>query len=517
MATLVLAVGLVTLPWSHPVSHARPVVASPLLRRWPVVVAAADVATELPPPRPWPVIASAGQYLQVQIFRPLLMNALIAYSIISRHGSGSPTRSQQKKAEYEENGSRITWVGAWVNLFLGVFKAFAGVYGHSTAMIADAGHTFSDLFSDGLTLLSVRMSSLPADVDHPYGHGRFESVGSLAIGTLLMGVGGSFGASAIAALRAPAVAPLGSVALWAAIVSVVSKEALYQATAAVGRRVRSPVLLANAWHHRSDALSSVVAVVGIGGSMIGWRVLDPLAGLLVGLMVAWMGLRISIEALAQLTDTSDYGVMQAAGDAARAVVGVEHVDQVRSRTMGGSSLIDLAIRVDPRLSASSAHRLAEEARLAVLKEVPEVSEVLVHVDTSPHDVSCPLQTSRLAETRPHHVVEEDVAAKLCELPEVIEVSRVDVFYLPAGLAVEAHVRMHEHLTVTELRAVAKTGRQRLLATSPDLTDAAVSLDLSERWDPPEGEGAAALGAALGAEPPEESLECAPAEPPVPTL
>ena len=168
-------------------------------------------------------------------------------------------------------------------------------------------------------------------------------------------------------------------------------------------------------------------------------------------------------------------------------MGVEHVDQVRSRTMGGSSLIDLAIRVDPRLSASSAHRLAEEARLAVLKEVPEVSEVLVHVDTSPHDVSCPLQTSRLAETRPHHVVEEDVAAKLCELPEVIEVSRVQVFYLPAGLAVEAHVRMHEHLTVTELRAVAKTGRQRLLATSPDLTDAAVSLDLSERWAPPEGQ------------------------------
>jgi len=180
--------------------------------------------------------------------------------------------------------------------------------------------------------------------------------------------------------------------------------------------------------------------------------------------------------------------------------------QVRSRAMGGSSLIDLAIRVDPRLSASSAHRLAEEVRLAVLSKVPEhtdkeVSEVLIHVDTAPHDFSCPLQTSVLTTARAHHVVEEDVAQKLTSLPEVLEVSRVEVFYLPAGLAIEAHVRTLEHLTVRELRAVAKAGRQLLLTTSPDLTDAAVSLDLSERWAPPV----------------EAPVEGKPAEPPVPSL
>lgn len=328
IALLSLPLGLV--PLAHnPLYHAQPacrvsfpsiVAHAPAPRRPQSIPQSEDASVTGNP------VARVGRYLHVQLVRPLVVHVLIAYSTILRH---SYKRSVQKKAEFEDNASRITWIGALVNLVLAVFKAFAGVYGHSAAMIADAGHSFSDLFSDGLTLLSVRMSSLPADVDHPYGHGRFESVGSLAIGAILVGVGFSFGATAITALRSPAPASLGRIALWAAALSIVSKEILFQATAAIGRRERSQVLLANAWHHRSDALSSVVAFAGIGGSLLGWRMLDPLAGILVAGLVSWMGLSISVEALAQLTDTSDYDVVSAVELVAGGVVGVDNVNQVR--------------------------------------------------------------------------------------------------------------------------------------------------------------------------------------------
>ena len=307
---------------------------------------------------PLPALASMYNYMRVQVVRPTLLHAVVLWSTMRRH---SVIRKSMKAQEYEEDASRITWLGALVNLALSVFKLFAGIYGRSAAMIADAGHSFSDLISDALTLLALRLSSLPADVDHPYGHGRFESVASLAIGALLVGAGASFGASAVQALRSPAVSAVGGIALWAALASIVSKEVLFRLTASIGQKINSPVLIANAWHHRSDALSSIVALVGIAGSMLGLTFLDPLAGILVGSMVLWMGLRISYEALAQLTDTSDYEVVQEVQEVAVEVSGVNNVDHVRARSMGGSALVDLAIQVHartrtPRTTTSSPTR-----------------------------------------------------------------------------------------------------------------------------------------------------------------
>ena len=428
--------------------------------------------------------ASLVHYMRTEVVRPLLVHFILAWSTLQRH---TIRRNELKKAEFEEHASRITWIGAAVNFVLAFFKLAAGIQGRSAAMVADAAHSFSDLISDALTLIALRMSALPADVDHPYGHGRFESVGSLAIGALLIGAGTSFCASSVQALTAPAVTPLGSIALWAAIVSIVSKEVLFRATARIGERLKSQVLMANAWHHRSDALSSVVAVVGIAGSLMGWRFLDPLAGVLVAGMVSWMGIRISIEALGQLTDTSDYGVVQAVESVAREVEGVNSVDHIRSRSMGGSSLVDLAIQVDPKMSASSAHRLAEEVRLRVMDDASEladepISEVLVHVDTAPHDSTCPLQTSVMGALRSHTAVEADVRSELLLLPEVTAVPRVQVFYLDGGLAVEAQCRMLEHLTVSELREVAKAGQASLKRGLPDsLVDVSIGLDLGSAY------------------------------------
>lgn len=415
--------------------------------------------------------------LDKHVTRPLLMHFLIISSVLQRH---TITRSS-KMGSYRDSASRITWIGGVVNLALAVFKAFAGFYGNSAAMIADASHSFSDLLSDGLTLVTLRMSALPPDLDHPYGHGRFESIGSLMIASILVTVGFSFGASAFAALRSPSSSMRGILPLVAASVSIISKEMLYRATFTIGKRIKSQVLIANAWHHRSDSLSSVVALVGIAGWMLGVPQLDALAGMVVAGLVSWMGVRIGVDALAQLSDTSDYAIVQEVDEIARSVKGVQDVHQTRCRSMGGSSLVDLAIRVEPKISASAAHKLAEQVRVQVLDESSSVSEVLVHVDTSLHDYSCPLQSAMLVEAPPHHEIEAQVRARLLQTPDVLGVHSVQVHYLTDGIAVDAQLQMAEHLKVSELRTIAAAARARLQESSSpehvDLSEVRISLAL----------------------------------------
>jgi len=207
--------------------HARP--AGALVPAGTLLVAvrraASPVATSPPGPPPGLLLRPAAPpgvgYVQKRVVAPLRLALLLSWSAMVRH------TATQRKADLEEEldeGSRITWVGAAVNFVLAFLKLFAGVTGRSAAMIADAGHSFSDLISDGVTLLALRMSTLPADIDHPYGHGRFESVASLAIGALLLGAGASFGAGSLAALAAPTPRPPMLIALWAAVASIGSKE-----------------------------------------------------------------------------------------------------------------------------------------------------------------------------------------------------------------------------------------------------------------------------------------------------
>ena len=413
--------------------------------------------------------------------KPLVLSWGLFWMNMRRHSLG---RSELKKASYADGeASRITWVGAAVNLFLSISKLVAGIVGNSAAMLSDAGHSLSDLVSDALTLVTLRMSALPPDIDHPYGHGRFESVGSLGIATLLLLAGLSFGQNAFAALRSPSAAPISVLALWAAVASIVFKEVLYRATRRVGERMQSQVLIANAWHHRSDALSSVVALVGIGGSLLGWRVLDPLAGLVVAAMVAAMGVRIGADALAQLTDTADYLLVQRATKSAEKVVGVERVSEVRNRGMGGTALVDLAIQVDPLLSASAAHKVAEEVRYAVLDDGDDISEVLVHVDVSLHDASCPLQVQALHSARtPVDVEAQARDVLLNSSPEVVEVPRVVVHYQETGgITLDAQLRVADAdaAPLGDLRKVASRARRRLLDAAPDVSDVSLSVVLDD--------------------------------------
>lgn len=354
-------------------------------------------------------------------------------------------------------------------------KLAAGIWGHSAAMIADAGHSLSDLLSDGVTLWAVQMARLPPDADHPYGHGRFEAVGAFMIALLLIGASLSFGihaydqlvslatvtdAGAVAARRAGIMLAMG-----AAVVSILSKEILYRATAKVGQRINSQVLIANAWHHRSDALSSIVALVGIAGASLGVPALDPIAGLCVAGMVTLTGLSLSWDAVMQLTDTADTDTVGRAAELARTCDGVVavHEKKVRARRMGSDTLVDVLVEVAPHMSSSSASHVAETVRWAILEGIPNVTEVLVHV------VSEAKQCPMLASLRSAEAIEADVRAALRGLmaspaagadntDRITAVHRVTVHYIQLQPCVEVVVDVAEDMPVSAARAIAQQVR-----------------------------------------------------------
>lgn len=376
------------------------------------------------------------------------------------------TPSRRALARDYAEGAQITLIGAVVNLLLSFGKALAGYYGHSSAMMCDAAHSFSDLLSDALTLVALRLGALPPDADHPYGHGRFETIGCLAIGWLLLLAAGSFGAAALSAMRSPALGTPKRVALYAAAASVISKELLYRVTRRVGLKMGSSVILANAWHHRSDALSSVVAIVGIGGALCGWRILDPLCGVGVAALVAWMGGQIIFDALLRLSDTADIEATKQIVAVADGVDGVLGVQGARCRWMSSSTLMaDLCVMVGPMTTASAAQHVGAQVRASIMKNNPTLSEVLVRTQTM-----CPLldATARpLEQHQPRLQLEARVESVLRRLPAVAAVSAVSVRYVPSGeMAVDVTLEIApecEGLTVAQGRGVAAEARSLLLA------------------------------------------------------
>ena len=206
---------------------------------------------------------------------------------------------------------RVTIVGSIVNVLLTVLKFFAGVLGASAAMIADAVHSLSDLLTDFVVLLFVKLSSRPADTDHPYGHGKYETLATTIVAIALIAAGGVLMAGGIekivAAVHGEQLVIPGRIALWAALISIAAKEAVYWATVIVAKRVDSTVLRANAWHHRTDALSSIATALGIGGALLlggRWAILDPIAAVLVSIFIIIAAAKMLGEAVQDLLEKS---------------------------------------------------------------------------------------------------------------------------------------------------------------------------------------------------------------------
>ena len=283
---------------------------------------------------------------------------------------------------------KVTLVGSAANVVLTVFKFVAGIVGHSAAMTADAVHSFSDLLTDAVVLFFVRISSKPEDRDHEYGHGKYETLATTIIGIALAAVSVSLGWKAVEALlfwySGGSLPAPGMLALWAAAVSIVLKELVYRYTVHRGHVLNSPAVEANAWHHRSDALSSLGTLAGIGGAILlgdRWTVLDPLAGLIVSffiLGVAWKLLKQGFDELmeASLPDEVEKEI--------RAVVtsfpDVRDPHHLRTRRIGSRYAIELHIRMDGTLPLAVAHARTCEIERALKARFGERTHITLHVE-----------------------------------------------------------------------------------------------------------------------------------------
>ncbi|MEW5891271.1 cation diffusion facilitator family transporter [[Acidovorax] ebreus] len=276
---------------------------------------------------------------------------------------------------------RSTWVSVVVNIGLTISQVVAGIVSGSQGLIADGIHSLSDLVADFVVLLAVRHSRKAPDEDHHYGHHRYETAASLVLGGLLLAVGIGMLWSAIAKLGNPDnVVPVQKLALWVALAALVVKEGLFRYMLAVAERLRSTMLVANAWHARSDAASSLVVAVGIGGSLLGFPLLDPVAALIVGLMVAKMGWKFTWDALHDLMD-------RAAGDehieaiqtTLRETPGVVGVHDLKTRKMGDFIVLDVHLEVDGNISVREGHDIAVAARNRIMAAFP-VLNVMTHLD-----------------------------------------------------------------------------------------------------------------------------------------
>lgn len=295
-------------------------------------------------------------------------------------------KSVPSKAEIRENAMirRISMVGIAGNVALSAFKLFAGIAGRSGAMVSDAVHSLSDVFATLIAWLGVRMSKKAADPRHPYGHERFECVASLLLGAILLVTGLGIGRSGLEKILAGSYETLavpGMIALAAAVISIVSKEVMYWYTRHYAKILNSPAFMADAWHHRSDAFSSVGSLAGIAGAMLGFPIMDSIASVVICLFILKVSYDILKDALVKMLDTSRgeaYETALAAFIAAQE--DVVQVDVLHSRMFGNRTYIDMELQVDGDLPLREAHAIAERIHDNVEAHFSDVKHITIHLN-----------------------------------------------------------------------------------------------------------------------------------------
>ena len=292
-----------------------------------------------------------------------------------------PEHTEHSPAERAAAASRSTWVSVGINIVLSTAQISAGIMSKSQALIADGIHSLSDLVSDFVVLFAGHHSKKDADIDHPYGHQRFETAASLVLGIILLVVGVGMLWSAIVKLQSPETVPQVHIsALWVVGGALIAKELLFRYMLAVAKLVKSSMLVANAWHARSDAASSLVVGIGIIGNLAGYPILDPIAALIVGFMVAKMGWGFGWDAMHDLMDRAvDEQEVEAIRRTLIETPGVSDVHDVRTRKMGDMIVVDAHIEVDASITVEAGHDIAVDARQRVLKR-HRVLNLMTHVD-----------------------------------------------------------------------------------------------------------------------------------------
>lgn len=282
----------------------------------------------------------------------------------------------------------VTLVGSVVNIILTVFKIFAGVLGRSTAMIADGIHSLSDLLSDIVVIVFVKISAKGRDKDHDYGHGKFETFATLIISLMLIVVAANLMSGGINKIRmildGGEVSSPGMIALWAAVASIVLKEILYRYTIIQGRALNSPMMIANAWHHRSDAFSSVGSLLGIAGAIFlgdKFVILDPITGCVISIFILVMAVKMSVPAIKELLDVSlPDDVEEKIEATAKSVKGVVDLHELKTRREGPGIIMEGHLVLDSEISLKEAHDISKKVEESLRKEFGTETQISLHLE-----------------------------------------------------------------------------------------------------------------------------------------
>ena len=301
------------------------------------------------------------------------------------------TKRQREPEPVDTSGvKRVTWVGLTTNLCLSGLKLAAGLLGRSQAVVADAAHSLSDVSGEVMVLVGVRYWSAPADREHPHGHRRIETLVTIAIGGILTSIAIVLAFHALATIREEHAEPPNWIAFAAALLSIVAKEILYRWTVARGREMNSPAVVANAWHHRSDALSSVPAAlaVAVAATYPPWYFVDHVGAVVVSLLILQAAWRIVRPALAALIDR---GASETELARIRKVAvetpGVVEVHAVRTRYLGPALEVDLHVLVEGSISVSKGHQISEEVKKRLIEKGPDVVDVIIHIEPREDDTT----------------------------------------------------------------------------------------------------------------------------------
>jgi len=350
------------------------------------------------------------------------------------------TEPSLTKTDRHTATQRVTLTGAAINIVLASAQLVGGMLTHSQGLIADGVHTVSDLASDFLVLLASRHAHHEADVEHPYGHGRIETLATSILGLMLIVVAGGILIDVARRLQNPAqlLQPTPSALIFAAL-AVLAKESLYQYTRRVAKRIRSSMLEANAWHHRSDAISSLFVIGGIGGSLMGLRNFDAFAALIVALFIAHIGWKLLWRSGQELIDAGlEEDVVEKTKQAITSVDGVVNLHLLRTRRSGGDAFADVHIQVPSTVSVSEGHQISEAVRKAIINQVEEITDVTIHTD--PED-------DALAKPCDHLPLRKEVIASLEQawagLDLANRIEKVNLHYLDGEIRVDAFLKKGE--------------------------------------------------------------------------
>jgi cation diffusion facilitator family transporter len=349
---------------------------------------------------------------------------------------------------------RVTVIGAVVDLILGLAKIIFGFIGHSHGLVADGVHSLSDLATDVLVVWAARQGTQEADAEHPYGHERIQTIATVLLGLALIMVGLGIAYNAVSRLVSLETLMVPSNATLAvALISIISKEWIYQFTMRVARRVQSKLLKANAWHSRSDALSSVVVLIGIGGAMIGIDYLDALAAVIVGAMIIRVGWSLGKDSVHELIDTGlDKRHLDNMRNSMLSVEDVKDIHQLRTRRMGHQIFADVHVIVAPDISVSEGHRISEEVERMLTQQLDAPTDVTVHIDTEEDQETppkyLPLRSELMPGLRQHW-------SEICDIP----IQRAAFHYLRGKIRIELFILLDENKDTEIIRQHAEQLRQ----------------------------------------------------------